>query len=127
MNNSKTKAKPLYGRIRLVLTLSYLSYLLFLMIMPPYYVMDQASVGTIHAPAGHHFFWSPPDAQDAALLLDKMFPERKTPGPEEGAPHSYAVNLNKIRLVIFVIFGTVAYLLASVLLKRIAIYGSKKA
>ena len=127
MNNSKTRTKAIYGRIRLVLTLSYLSWLLFLMIMPPYYVMDQASRGTIHAPAGHHFFWKPPDAQDAALLLDKMFPDRKSSDPGEGAPHSYTVNLNKIRLVIFVIFGTVAYLLARFILQRIAIDGSKKA
>lgn len=127
MKNSKTKANAINRRLRLVLSLSYLVYLLFLMFIPPYYVMDRASGGTIHAPAGHHFFWKPPDAHEAELLLDKMFPERTTSGPGKGAPHSYTVNLNKIRLVIFVIFGTVGYLLARFLLQRIAIDGSKKA
>lgn len=110
----------------IALNLSYLAFLLFLLLMPPFFVMDQTSGGSIHAPLGHHLFWNPPDAEEAMQVLYKKLPEATSDMEKKKQPGCYMVSLNKIRLVIFVIFGTATYLLARFVLKRMVINGSKR-
>lgn len=118
MIKEKTLAKSANAGLKIILLGSYLAFLLFLMIMPPYFVMDRASGGRSHAPVGHHFFWNPPGIMELGPELCKKFPEEFSIGTEEWDANRYTVSVNRIRLAFFSIFGTGVYLVARCFLQK---------
>ena len=125
MVKKKTKMKNAIPGLSILLLVSYLAFLIFLMIMPPFFVMDRASQGRIHAPVGHHLFWKPPGATEVGPELMDLFPEEYSAGAEAVDWGRFTVSVNKIRLAIFSIFGTGVYLMARFLLRRTYIHENK--
>jgi hypothetical protein len=87
--------------------------ILVMLVFPPYFGVDVEWGGTIHASIGHHPAWNPPGSEYVCLALNPEAAE----GCRESAS-AYRSGLNKVRLVLQVVFVLVLMFVVLLVARR---------
>lgn len=102
-------------RLRNAVTVIGVVLLLWLLLFPPFAVIDLAAAQPRHAALGHHPRWRPPTPALAEHVLTGRFGP-----PSPGAKTSLQIRVNRVRLGLEMTVTTVAAFVVSVVQRRLA-------